>query len=444
LARDGEIEFINDTYYYITPDDVVSDRISIMIDYGVNKVQNYVLDIAIVENEPEWTYMLYMGADSNLNGGLSQEIYDEKYDFANKDLAEIEAAVYSNEVNVIIFIDYLNTDDGSAGLYSLTKDGIIKLEDISEPNTGQKENLTYLIDYSKENFPANRYVLGLWGHGDGWRLEPADDKRMIAPDYTSNDDGLNLYELEEGILDSQLGKIDLIAFDACLMGGIETSYQLENLCDYIVFSPELTPTDGFDYEGILNYLMYNYNEDTEDIAKKVVDINMSSYAEGGSQYEEETIEAVVYSVAKQEKLSFLLDKFDKVFNLLVENPSLLEEVEALRYQAGAMEKDYVLEYSKNYTHSDRSFYVDFGDLFEKMKNIETIDPDLAIDIDELLAAYNEYIIYAKYQNGLYYGEIEAFEETSTGLSIFMDFTKSYTDYYGEYNTASKFGNKYNW
>jgi hypothetical protein len=443
LAQNGEIKLIDEQYYYIAPDAIGTDKISVMINYGVNKVVNNVMDIAIIENEPEWTYMLYMGADSNLNGGVSQTIYDKSYDFANKDLEEIESALYNNEVNVVVFVDYLNTNNGEAGLYNLTKEGLVKIEDILEPNTGQKENLSYLIDYSLEYFPANRYILGIWGHGDGWRLEEQ-SKRVIAPDYTSDNDGLNLYELEEGILDSQLNKIDIIAFDACLMGGIETAYQLGNLCEYIVSSPELTPTNGFEYERIFTYIMENYSIDSEEIAKKIVDINMQSYAVGGSQYMEGTTEAVVYSVAKQSKLENLVNELDKVMILLDQNEGILEEVEALRYQPGALEESYVLEYDKNYMYSDRSFYVDFGDLFKKMRNIENIEVNLSLAIDELLTAYNEYIIYAKYQNGLYYGEIEAFEENSTGLSMFMDFNEKYTEYYNEYNNASKFGEKYSW
>ncbi len=52
-------------------------------------------------------------------------------------------------------------------------------------------------------------------------------------------------------------KMDYIIFDACLMGGIETAYELAEKCDRIAFSQAEVLAQGFNYTTITSHLLNN-------------------------------------------------------------------------------------------------------------------------------------------------------------------------------------------
>jgi hypothetical protein len=87
-----------------------------------------------------------------------------------------------------------------------------------------------------------------------------DDMRVHAVRYVSHDEdtGDKLYNRE--IQDTLAGltadgPIDVIGFDACLMGMLETSYALRGCGTVMVASEELEPGDGWDYTGFLRPLV---------------------------------------------------------------------------------------------------------------------------------------------------------------------------------------------
>ena len=66
--------------------------------------------------------------------------------------------------------------------------------------------------------------------------------------------------------------MDVIYTDACLMGGIEVAYQLKDVSDYLVFSPELTPGPGGEYQGIIERINSDYSSGKA-ISAAIVDAN---------------------------------------------------------------------------------------------------------------------------------------------------------------------------
>ena len=52
-------------------------------------------------------------------------------------------------------------------------------------------------------------------------------------------------------------KIDIIAFDACLMADIEVAYTLQPYADYLVSSQETVPGPGFNYADILTPFLHS-------------------------------------------------------------------------------------------------------------------------------------------------------------------------------------------
>lgn len=69
-------------------------------------------------------------------------------------------------------------------------------------------------------------------------------------------------------------KMDYILFDACLMGGIETAYELADKCDRLGFSQAEILADGFDcYTTLTTHLLKNSEEaDPLGVCKDYIDI----------------------------------------------------------------------------------------------------------------------------------------------------------------------------
>lgn len=109
-------------------------------------------------------FFIYIAADNDLG------------EAALNDLKEIADADTQN-IDVVVFFD--TDDDIIKGSYYLKKTnsendkflGISKLKvlsEIGEVNTGDSLTLKTFLDYSQNNYPADKYIVSIWSHGDGW------------------------------------------------------------------------------------------------------------------------------------------------------------------------------------------------------------------------------------------------------------------------------------
>jgi hypothetical protein len=156
--------------------------------------------------------MVYMTADSNLDqAGLD-------------DLNEMEMAGSSPNVNIVALLDRQGQDNTS--LYFVTKDKvdsptILSQLNVDNPyppelNMGDPKNLVTFVDWTTRNYPAEHYLLVLWGHGLGWR--------GIGFDENNSNDQITPIELNLALkkMKNENGiSLDIVAFDACLMQMIE-------------------------------------------------------------------------------------------------------------------------------------------------------------------------------------------------------------------------------
>lgn len=126
--------------------------------------------------------------------------------------------------------------------FPLTGDGISSMESMEIGNMGDADTLTDFINYGVRSYPANHYGLILWNHGGG----PVGG---YGSDSHFDGDGLSLEEIREALGHSVMADsaFDFVAFDACLMGSVETAGCLDGYADYVIASPELEPQHGYDY-----------------------------------------------------------------------------------------------------------------------------------------------------------------------------------------------------
>ena len=186
----------------------------------------------------------------------------------------------------------------------------VKSEDelMSDPET-----LKAFINYSVENYPAEKYDIILWDHGggptNGFGVDEhsEDGNPMTMPDIV---DALS----DNAVIDS-VGKFDFIDFDACLMNSVEYNVALAPLTDYYIASPETEPGYGQSYEGWLNMLGKNPEESGFTLGKTMVDDFIAFYDAG---YEDGSRQEGTLAVVDTKKFveSSFIDSFSKMTKVL--------------------------------------------------------------------------------------------------------------------------------
>jgi Clostripain family len=243
----------------------------------------------------DWTVMVFLNAKNNL----------EQFSFLNFD--QMARVGSTDRVNILVEFGRPKRHYSDLhGAWSKTLRFRVArgmkptqaraLEDLGAVNMGAGASLADFVTWGRTHYPAERTMLALWDHGQGWRraqaltlrasaadlgrvakarasardrlgdavgsLEPLPDDQALhgAFRYVSHDEdtGDKLYnrEIQDALADlTKDDKIDVIGFDACLMAMVETGYALRHAASVMVGSEELEPGDGWSYDNFLKPLV---------------------------------------------------------------------------------------------------------------------------------------------------------------------------------------------
>jgi hypothetical protein len=282
---------------------------------------------ANAQPQAEWTVMVFMDGDNNL----------EK--FALKDFEEMARVADSAQVNIVVQLDRIAGFSALYGDWTHTlrfklRQGMTpipanalspsdsELEMGREMNMGHPDTLASFVEWARRKYPARRYMLVMWDHGDGWRLlhsvSPTNDslaaravrrhdalaaeavtsargtqKRSVGPLVSSDKtldaphraismddtdrDRLYVREVQDSLESVLDKKLDLIGFDACLMSMVENGFAMRRVADVMVGSEELEPGDGWKYDHWLPKLVGNPPIEATDLGRILVDSYKETY-----------------------------------------------------------------------------------------------------------------------------------------------------------------------
>jgi len=204
----------------------------------------------------KWTFMVYLDADNNL----------DPYGVA--DFNEMEMVGSTDQVNIVVLMDRF---DGPALLYYVVKDNDPNqitspvLANWGEVNMGDPATLARFVDYVKSHFPAEHYFLDLWDHGGGWYGLVWDEHDGLEDGYT---DRLLLDEVAAALPD---GGLDILGFDLCLAGNVETAYEVRWEAKYLLLSEEMEAGAGWPYDTMLADLVAKPSLDPVALAVAMTD-----------------------------------------------------------------------------------------------------------------------------------------------------------------------------
>ncbi len=230
----------------------------------------------------KWTVLTYIAGDNSLS------------DFVKYDIAEMQAGTNEN-VNTLAFVCTSNNGyNKDAKKLIITKDKIMQ-DGPSIPNldSGIASSVIQAANWAIDKDPtADKFCIIFWNHGSGplnrkkYNADKTDFEieRGICYDDTTGH-YLNDYDLKlvmKNISDKLGKKVDIIAFDACLMAGIELAFTVQEYANYYVASQELEPGTGYKYDSFLKLTRNNTN--ATEFAYNMVNSYDEHYKNGTEEY----------------------------------------------------------------------------------------------------------------------------------------------------------------
>jgi hypothetical protein len=243
-------------------------------------VSNFTPPVPASGSGQTWTIMLYQDADDKI---LEKDIF--------VDLNEAERVGSSDRVHIVAQIDRFSgafSGDGNwtgTRRYYVTQDNDLNtvnsqlVQDLGEVNMGDGRALVDFVQWSVQNFPADKYVLILSDHGMGWpggwsdpSHQSSDSSR--APMVSRLGNNIYLMELDAALQQSRqvagIDKFEMIGMDACLMAQLEVMAALQPHARYAVASEETEPSLGWAYASFLGDLVQNPDMDGARLSQLIV------------------------------------------------------------------------------------------------------------------------------------------------------------------------------
>ena len=167
-----------------------------------------------------------------------------------------------------------NISSTSVQYHRLSTGGPELLKDAGRRNMGDAGTLSDFLSFALSAAPAKRYILVFWDHGGGPVFGLCNDQNF-------QDDSLSLAELRTGLKNGLNGtKMDIIAFDCCLMNCVDLCYDLCGFTDHAVVSQELVSGTGLNYDEWIKPIVENPSVSTQSIAMNMVDTYIAENSRG--------------------------------------------------------------------------------------------------------------------------------------------------------------------
>lgn len=231
------------------------------------------------DNKTKRTILVYMLADNNLGS---------TYHFDDENINAISRAIGEKGIDGRMLILY-NSKDKAPVLQEIVRTGqgstridTLKLYSADFDPT-EMTSMSEIMEDATTLAPAHSYGLIMWSHATGWlpNNHYYAPQRAEATPTSFGREGDEKAHIEVDEIADALAPFhfDLILFDACLMGNVETAYELRNVSDYVIATATETMGAGFPYYNITHKL-YEDVIDYEGICKSYYNMyisNNSSY-----------------------------------------------------------------------------------------------------------------------------------------------------------------------
>ncbi len=250
----------------------------------------------------DWTLIVFMSSDNDLS------------DAAVEDIDEMIKVGSTDRVNVIVLRDS-SDPRAHTKIYHIQNNKAVVIKDFgSNIDTGNWHELVDLFKLAQEQYPAQKYMVTVWNHGNGWEKNATGKiEKGIAYDDNSGNN-ISTKQLGEALKEIAVlrgKKIDLVTTDACLMQMVEVAYEFKDYADYFAASEEVEPGQGWPYTEILAAVTKRPEMGALELGKNIARLYVESYKNGSQEGDLAT-----FSVVSLPELSEAVDTLPALVNSL--------------------------------------------------------------------------------------------------------------------------------
>lgn len=257
--------------------------------------------------EKEWTILIYMAADNDL----------QRYAIRNiKQMATIGSTEY---VNIVVHLDIREKNKKVCSRFYVEKEKILQFDTgITKMDSGDPQSVISFVKWATTQFPSNHVAIIFWDHATGI-VDPSSNRLLRATDLFSFNPATHKLELDRSIdflelmnesqsaiamrgvcWDDSTGHyltnqklayalqtlnitFDVLGFDACLMSMLEIASILKHHAKYLVASQEVELGTGWNYHSVFAPFTRN-NLTPLELARHIVNVYEKTYSPYTNDY----------------------------------------------------------------------------------------------------------------------------------------------------------------
>ena len=356
--------------------------------------------------------LIFLGADNS----LSPHVLDIIEDLNESELPE--------DTQILLQVD-LPIDGTTRYMHSNGK--LVKLASVGQVDSADPAVLADFVAWSRRAFPAEKYVLVIGSHADGWK-SAASIRGAFITDDTAGSSGIPIEQAAwlmgaNTTFDGFNRPLDLLVLDACNMGLIELAYEFRDCAEYTVLSQAFVPASGMPYKRIINSIERAKAGalDAASLARIFCEEYRGRYIDGAIK-----IPATITKIKNSGFVTFL-PAFVAYLDGILEQPALHAPVIAsLRDKLDKLDEDdpgkYVVQAFEKSDHRD---LVDF---IEKAREAM---PSVSLETDRLIPRFND-IVALHYKSATFF-------PGSNGLSIALPNREVFASQYSGQQALAYFG-----
>lgn len=279
-------------------------------------------DVSNQSSKKEWTFLIFLNADNNLD------------QFGVGDVEEMTQVGSTDQFNMIVQLD--RSMGEPCNRLFINKGNYDVVEAMGECDMGNVDVLTDFVEWGAKTYPAKKYAVVIWNHGSGWSKRRGNNifKGISYDDESGNH--ITTAQLTPAVAKMQesIGqKIDILAFDACLMQMLEVSYAVKNHVDIMLASEDIEPGEGWAYNDSMAPIAANPKMTPTEVATMIVDTYDESY-DGGSQGNRATTQSWV----RMSKIDVLMNALNQAAatlngNFILETKRAISKVQKFYYRS---------------------------------------------------------------------------------------------------------------
>ncbi len=353
----------------------------------------------IKKDTRDWLIFVYIAANNNLKNAALKDI--ERLRLGSNDKAHVLVSLHTKRDGKRVSERMVIQNK------KINFDGKIPVVDSGRPETLEAE-LKWALGYQAKNI-----MVVLWGHGTGAlnKSEYNPLRAVCGDDDTGNKlTDADIKKTFESVLKLYNKKIDLLAFDACLMAGVEVGYAVRNCANFMIAAETSLPGEAISYTEILK-LIETEKLTPLNLARSIIKIYRKNFNENTKFYSVSAIDlSKMWDLSKNVSMSCNMLKL--LEEKSTENVSTIKKVarESLRF--------------------GDSDYVDLGDFYTNLQNSLYYNQSLKPNQKDILDALMEEV-----QNVLQKAVIEsalsATYKKASGLTIYFPLSRPYHDSYDD-------------